>query len=373
MQTLRKPDSIYIYYFVLLAMPFPTESQALHAWHLRNDYLWIDTPLIVSAPMRLISTCPLAIAVSHAGGLGFLGIGTDVSSLKPLLESVTSSFKSEPIANAPPGVLPIGIGFICWGVDLNIVISDIEAAPLKPAAAWLFAPQKPEDIPVWANGIRKASNNKTKIWVQVGTVAMAVDVAKRCKPDVLVIQGSDAGGHGLAQSSSIISLLPECTDALASEGFGDIPLIAAGGITEARGAAAAKILGASGVCMGTRFLASPEAAISEGYKKAVVNTKDGGVSTARTTVYDKLRGTTGWPQTYNARGVLNQSFWDSKSGMNEEENKSLYQKAIQLGDDGWGEKGRMTTYAGTGVGLIHSMKPAGDIVKEVRTLAQTLQ
>jgi nitronate monooxygenase len=160
-------------------------------------------------------------------------------------------------------------------------------------------------------------------------------------------------------------LLPECADALAKDGYGDIALIATGGIVDGRGVAAASTLGASGVCMGTRFLASPEAAIGEGYRDAIVDAKDGGVATARTTVYDRLRGTVGWPETYNGRGVLNQSFRDHAHGMSEDESKKLYEGAMKLGDREWGDNGRMTTYARTGVGLIHRVLPAGDIVREV--------
>ena len=159
---------------------------------------------------------------------------------------------------------------------------------------------------------------------------------------MLVIQGSDAGGHGLAKSSSIITLLPECVDALASHGFGAIPIIAAGGIVDGRGVAAAIVLGASGVCMGTRFLASPEAQIANGYRKDILRARDGGVSTGRTSLYDKLRGTVGWPEGYNGRGVLNESFWDAGKGMGEDENKKLYEEALKLGDEGWGKKGRVT-------------------------------
>lgn len=194
---------------------------------------------------------------------------------------------------------------------------------------------------------------------------MAVELARSCKPDVLVIQGADAGGHGLANSSSIITLLPECADTLQKEGFGHIPLIAAGGIVDGRGVAAALTLGASGVCIGTRFLASHEALITKGYQEAVLQAKDGGVSTGRTTLYDRLRGTHGWPKSFDGRGVLNQSFWDHEKGMNEEENTKLYEEAVKQGDAGWGEQGRMTTYAGTGVGLIHQSMPAGEIVSEV--------
>lgn len=315
--------------------------------------------------MRLIATCPLANAVTRAGGLGFLGAGTDVSTLSDMLKEATFSFQTSPLPKTPDGILPIGVGFICWGADLSVTLSVIEAASLKPAAAWLFAPQDPRELLSWTERIRKASNGLTKIWIQVGTVASGSEVAKSCKPDVLVIQGADAGGHGLVQSSSIITLLPECVDDLARGGFGHIPLIATGGIMDGRGVAAALALGASGVCMGTRFLASPEAVISNGYRNAVVQARDGGVTTARTTVYDRVRGTHGWPESYNARGVLNESFWDSQKGMSEEENATLYAEALKMGDEGWGEKGRMTTYAGTGVGLVKKVLPAGEIVQEV--------
>ncbi|KAG4436244.1 hypothetical protein IFR05_008263 [Cadophora sp. M221] len=336
-----------------------------HTETLKAQYPWTLSPLIVSAPMRLIATCPLANAVTRTGGLGFLGAGTDVSTLSSLLSEATMSFQTTPLPQTPDGILPIGVGFICWGADLSITLSVLEAAPLKPAAAWLFAPQHPKELVSWTESVRKCSGGKTKIWIQVGTVASALEVAKSCKPDVLVIQGADAGGHGLVQSSSIISLLPECVDALAREGFEHIPLIATGGIVDGRGVAAALTLGGSGVCMGTRFLACPEAVISEGYQKAVIQAGDGGVTTARTTVYDKVRGTHGWPESYNARGVLNQSFWDSQKGMAEEENVKLYEEAVKMGDEGWGQNGRMTTYAGTGVGLVKKVMPAGDVVKEV--------
>jgi nitronate monooxygenase len=315
--------------------------------------------------MRLISTAPLAVAVSRASGLGFLGAGTDVNTLSSLLQNTKTVLESSSIPNTPSGILPIGVGFICWGADLDAACQVIRDEPLKPAAVWLFAPKETRDLVLWTGEIRKSSDGKTKIWIQVGTVALAVEIAKSCKPDVLVIQGADAGGHGLVKSSSIITLLPETADALKAEGFGSIPLIATGGIVDGRGVAAAMTLGASGVCMGTRFLASPEAAIAEGYRKDIIKAKDGGVSTARTSLYDKLRGTTGWPEIYSGRGVLNHSFWDHENGMDDEANRVLYERALQMGDAGWGDQGRMTTYAGSGVGLVEKVMPAGEIVNEV--------
>lgn len=341
-----------------------------HEQALQSQYPWVTLPLITSAPMRLIATAPLSLAVSKSQGLGFLGAGTDSSAVFKLLDDAMIANRAAPIQNVPSGILPVGIGFICWGANLQEALSVIADAPLKPAAAWLFAPEHISDLSAWSEGIRIASEGRTKIWIQVGTVANCLEIARDCTPDVLVIQGSDAGGHGLAQSSSIMTLLPECSDALQKAGYGHIPLIATGGIVDGRGFAASIALGASGVCLGTRFLASPEAVISQGYREAVVKASDGGVSTARTTLYDKLRGTLGWPSTYNGRGIVNQSFWDYVTGMGEDENRKLYEEAVTQGDAGWGDSGRMTTYAGTGVGLIREVKPARDIVEEVRNDAK---
>lgn len=343
---------------------------ASHLETLKSQYPWTSTPLIASAPMRAISGSGLANTVSSASGLGFIGAGTDLSNFEQTLSECISSFQRSPILNSIPGTVPIGAGFLCWGASLSVALSVISKAELKPAAAWLFAPKETKDLVQWSEGIRKVSNGKTRIWIQVGTVAMAIEAARSCSPDVLVIQGSDAGGHGLAKSSSIITLLPECVDSLEKEGFGRIPLIAAGGIVDGRGVAAAIVLGASGVSMGTRFLVAPEAIIAKGYQDAVINAKDGGVSTGRTGLYDILRGIPGWPNEYNGRGVLNCSFWDHEEGMEEKENIRLYEEAVKMGDAGWGNNGRMCTYAGTGVGLVHKPQSAGEIVAEVSKQAK---
>src|SRR5437763_563577 len=78
------------------------------------------------------------------------------------------------------------------------------------------------------------------------------------KPDVLVMQGLDAGGHGWEKGAGVISLVPEAVDALEENGFAHIHVLAAGGIVDGRGVAAALALGAEGVVMGTRFLGALE-------------------------------------------------------------------------------------------------------------------
>ena len=327
-------------------------------------YPWIRNPIIVSAPMRLIALAPLAVAVAKAGGFGFLAAGTDTSDLKAELERARNLLQKSPIKRVDPTILPIGVGFLNWGANLNTALEAIKMH--TPAAVWFFAPKRNEDLIDWTEKVRKMTGGRTKVWVQIGSVTDALHVAQACAPDVLVVQGADAGGHGLAQGAGIVSLLPEVADALADMGMSHIPLLAAGGIVEGRGTAACLALGASGVVMGTRFLASKEANITKGYQANVLRTRDGGLTTTRTSVYDILRGTTGWPDRYDARGIINQSFLDSQNGVSIEDNKTLYNEALQKGDKSWGENGRLTAYAGSGVGLVKEVVSAQGIVEEVR-------
>ena len=331
---------------------------------MNQAYPWLRNPIIVSAPMRLIALAPLAVAVAKAGGFGFLAAGTDTSDLKAELERARDLLQKSPIKGADPSILPIGVGFINWGVNLDTALEAIET--YTPAAVWFFAPKRNQDLIEWTEKVREVTGGRTKVWIQIGTVTDALHVAQTCAPDVLIVQGADAGGHGLAQGAGIISLLPEVADALADVELSHIHLIAAGGIVEGRGTAACLALGASGVVLGTRFLASQEANIANGYQDHVLRTRDGGLATVRTSVYDILRGTTGWPDRYNGRGIINQSFLDAQHGVSIGENRTLYNEALQKGDKGWGENGRVTAYAGSGVGLVKEVMPAQGIVEELR-------
>jgi nitronate monooxygenase len=265
-----------------------------------------------------------------------------------------------------PYTLPVGVGFINWGASLDDALSVL--GKYRPAAVWFFAPKDLKSLESWTSSVRKASP-ETKIWIQIGSVNEAL-TALQVKPDVIVVQGTDAGGHGLARGASLVTLLPEVDDAVTAfyqkEGGSKPILLGAGGVTESRGAAAAFALGASGVVLGTRLLASKEANIAKGYQDEVLRASDGGQTTVRTKVYDNLRGTTGWAETHNARGIINKSFTDAIEGMPDEENKRLYEEETKKGDSGWGIENRMTTYAGSGVGLIKEVKGAAEIVNEVR-------
>ena len=338
---------------------------------LQKDYPWTKAPLIAGAPMRLIALSAMATEISSAGGLGFVGAGSDVSEADAILTDVRKRVSQEPSLRDVRDVLPVGVGFLIWAGEKLLRESLPILEKYRPAAIWLFAPNNSDELVRWTEETRRVTTGKTKTWIQIGTVSDAVEVTRLCKPDVLVIQGVDAGGHGLQHGSGLIPLLPEVDDAVTAlcqeERIPKPSLVAAGGILEPRTAASALALGASGLVLGTRLLASPEANIKPGYQNAVLSASDGGVTTQRGKLYDSLRGTTDWPARYGGRSVLNQSWYDAERGMGWEENKRLHDEALKrAGDAGWGEKGRLTTYAGTGVGLVREVMGAGEIVEEVR-------
>ncbi|KAM0342970.1 hypothetical protein ACHAPU_009000 [Fusarium lateritium] len=318
--------------------------------------------------MRVMSGPHLALAISKAGGLGFIGpgakpedTGKDLATVRELLRN------SQPNKFPSADVLPVGVGFQLWNGDLNSAVQAVREH--KPCAAWLFAPrQGQEELDQWTSQIRSAYSN-IQVWIQIGTVQESIEAAKSAhRPDALVIQGAEAGGHGRATDGlGIMALFPEVADQVRDSGMS---LFAAGGIADGRGVAAALSLGATGVVMGTRFLAATEARISKGYQQEVVRATDGAQCTTRTMLYNHLRGTMGWPEQYSPRGIVNQSFHDHQAGVDFEELKKRHDKAVQSGDEGWGPAGRLATYAGGAVGLIHDVQDAEIIMKNVQAEAK---
>ena len=325
--------------------------------------------------MRMISLASFAVQISRAGGLGFLSAGSDATNLgngdlASVLEEAKTKCANIPHLGNVKDVLPIGVGFLCWAGEKLLRDSLPALEEYVPAAVWFFAPNNNDELVRFTAGVRRVTKGKTKVWIQVGSVANALEVTKTCRPDVLIVQSQDAGGHGLHNAAGLIPLFPEINDGVTTLALEErIPkpaLVAAGGILESRTAAAALSLGASGVVMGTRYLVSPETNIMQGYRNDVLTSTDGGQQTQRTKLYDQLRGTTDWPAEYGGRGVVNRSFYDHLKGMGLEENKRRYDKALEKGDGGWGEDGRLTTYAGTGVGLATKVQGAAEITEEVR-------
>ncbi|KAF2103873.1 dehydrogenase [Rhizodiscina lignyota] len=320
---------------------------------LQSTYPWTSHPIVVGAPMRILSGPALAVAVSHAGGIGFIGPGAKPTDLEPALKQASSlisqSTHLSKHINKGSKLLPIGIGFQTWAGSLATAARILSDPSIQPAAVWLFAPRHGQnELDEWSEAICSASPD-TQIWIQVASVSDALAAAHSSqKPDVL---------------------LPEVVDALSgSASTSSIPLVAAGGIIDSRGYAAALTLGASAATLGTRLLAASEAIINPGYQAHVLSATDGGQSTVRTQLYNHLRGTTDWPAPFDARGLINQSWRDHEAGVAFEKNKSLHDELLKKdgGKGAWGEQGRTATYAGTGIGLVRSVKPAGEVVEEVR-------
>lgn len=309
----------------------------------------------------------MAVQVSAAGGLGFIGppakIGDAASDLTKATELVAAS-SSQVLQShqAESGTLPVGIGFQTWATDLQEALMTLERN--KPCAVWLFAPRNGQkELDEWVDELRKLVPG-CQIWIQVGTLEEAISAAEsQSAPDVLVVQGAEAGGHGRATDGmGIQALLPEIADAIAKT---NIPIIAAGGIVDGRGLAAALSLGAAGGAMGTRFLAAKEARISPGYQNEVLRVRDAAKNTVRTHLYNHLRGTYGWPEQFAPRTVINKSWIEHETGVAFEELKRRHDAASSSGQ-GWGPDGRLATYVGAAVGLVREVKPAGSIVSDVR-------
>lgn len=313
------------------------------------------------------STPALAASVSRAGGIGFLAGGASLDALDKNLQQVSSLFNESGNANYPEGILPIGIGFQVWTCDVKVAVSVVRRH--VPAIIWLFAPKEDHELATWSKEVRDVSDQRTRIWVQVGTLHEAQRAVELASPDVLVLQGSDAGGHGLVKSASIISLVPEVVDWLARSNL-DIPVLAAGGIVDGRGVASGLSLGAIGAVMGTKFLASNEAGIAKGWQRELIKTTDGGSSTIRSTLCDRLKEIHGWPEIFDGRAIANKGHDDEKDGMSDRDNIALYKQEQAQGDSAWGTHGRMVTYAGTGVGIIQEVKPAEEIVRSVMSDAK---
>ncbi|MFI7004777.1 NAD(P)H-dependent flavin oxidoreductase [Nocardia sp. NPDC050175] len=249
-------------------MPFRTALTELFA--LRHP--------IVSAPMGGVAGGALAAAVSNAGGLGLVGSG-DRDWLTRELSIVADTARSA-----------WGVGFLSWAVDLDTVRWVLDE--YRPRAVMLsFGDPAP-----FVEAVRAAG---AALMVQVtdhDEARRAVDVGA----DVIVAQGGEAGGHGAGRST--MTMVPTVAD-LAHP----TPVLAAGGIADGRGLAAALALGAAGVMVGTRFEATHEAVLMPEQAKAIVAAR--GHDTSRNRVFDIARRSP-WPSKYTARMLRNEFFDD---------------------------------------------------------------
>ena len=241
--------------------------------------LGIKHPIVLAA-MDLVADARLALAVSQAGGFGFLGAGYgDAAWLERELGKVGE-------VNAQLQQ-PFGVGFITWSLARQPHLLDWTLTA-KPRAIWLsFGDPEPF--------VRRVKRAGALVVCQIQNVRMAIDaVAKGA--DIIVAQGGEAGGHGISQGS--FTLVPEVVDALGDK----VPVLLAGGAADGRGLAAAIMLGAQGIVMGTRFHASVEAAGYEAPKQRIVSAS--GDETVRSVVFDISRNNV-WPHPFTGRCLAN--------------------------------------------------------------------
>ncbi|ROW00846.1 hypothetical protein VMCG_06557 [Cytospora schulzeri] len=332
-------------------------------------------PVIISAPMLGVSNGTLAANVSKAGGFGTVPAGFDLTPGSAQLRALDAELQTARALLGLSGLTltpaPIGVGFITCHESVSRFRET--ALPILekylPQAVWLFAP----DPDVAAAGSPRAHpgiiealhEHGMKVFVQVGTVAAARE-AVGDGADIIVAQGVDAGGHQFAAGCGVISLVPEIRAMLDEEFAGrDVALVAAGGISDPGAVVAAIALGADGVVMGTKFIISKESSASEYRRKAILEAKDGGITTIKSTFHDDVLGIGIWPKMYDGRAIITDSYRDHASGVSLEENKAKFEAAKDAGDDS-----RQVTWSGTGVGLVRDAIPAADIVRNTQAAAR---
>ncbi|RDI52156.1 NAD(P)H-dependent flavin oxidoreductase [Nocardia mexicana] len=297
---------------------------------------------IALAPMGGVAGGALAAAVSEGGGLGLIGGGGgDREKLAPELALARDATEK-----------PWGIGFLLWGLTPDVLAWALE---FEPAAVLLsFGDPAP-----FADRIRAAN---TKLIVQVTDMdeaRRAVDVGA----DIIVAQGRDAGGHSGGKPMGTMSFVPAVVDLA-----GATPVLAAGGIADGRGLAAALALGASGALIGTRFEASLEALVSAEVSKALLDAH--GADTERNRTLDIARESP-WPDRYPARTLRN-DFLDEWRDRDDELRADEAARREYREFAARNDLTAVPVWAGQGVGLVTSVEPAADIVPAIATAAERI-
>lgn len=303
-----------------------------------TDMFGLDHPIVLG-PMGGVAGGRLAAAVSNAGGLGMVGGGYgDPDWLDTELALVKAQTNR-----------PWGVGLITWSIGDGILEFALRA---KPHAVMLsFGDPSP-----YASAIKAAG---CKLICQVQDVAGAVQ-ARKAGADIIVAQGTEGGGHGGARGT--MPLVPAVIDA-----SGTVPVVAAGGIADGRGLAAALMLGAHGALLGTRFYASREALGHDQAKQRIVNAE--GEQTQRTRVFDIVRGYD-WPNGYTGRALHNafMSRWTGKEDELAEQSATVSPEFWAAASDG--DYDTAMVWAGEVVDLIHKVESAGDLVARIGAQAE---
>lgn len=292
-----------------------------------TELLGIQYP-VIQGGMAWVAEHNLAAAVSNAGGLGI------IAAANAPVEYVRGEIrKVKEMTDKPFGV--------------NIML-------LSPYAAEIAQFVVEEKVPVVTTGAGNPGPYM-KMWKDAGIIVIPVvasvalaKMMQRGGADAVIAEGCESGGH--IGESTTMTLVPQVVDAV------DIPVIAAGGVGDGRGFAAAMMLGASGVQMGTRFLVSKECVIHQNYKDRVLKAKDiDTVVTARST---------GHPVRQLRNKMTREYLRMEKEGCSFEEMESLtigsLRKAVQEGDADFG-----SMMSGQIAGMVNKEQSCQEMIAEI--------
>ncbi len=286
----------------------------------------------------------LASAVSKAGGLGLIGgaYGDE--------EWISDQFDAA-------GDEQVGCGFITWSLKEMPQLLD-HVLERKPSAVFLSFGNP-------AQFVEQIKTANLPIICQIQTLRdakHAIDVGA----DIIVAQGAEAGGHG--EKRATFTLVPEVADYISAHAP-DTLLCAAGGVGDGRGLAAALMLGADGVLVGSRFWASKEALVHPKMLQAAIDAN--GDETIRTNVVDVVRNIL-WPERYDAR-ILRNEFSDKWHHDIDGLKANLQAESEKWGDAlAVGQASIANAFVGEVAGIIRDIKPASEILSDIVCEAEVL-
>ena len=299
-----------------------------------TELLGIEYP-IIQGGMAWVAEYHLAAAVSEAGGLGIIGAG-----------GAPASFVREQIQKAKEITKkPFGVNIMLMNPEADAIAQIVVDEGVKVVTTGAGNPGK--YMAMWKEaGI--------KVIPVVASVALA-KMMERAGADAVVAEGTESGGH--IGEATTMTLVPQVVDAV------NIPVIAAGGIADGRGFAAAMMFGAQAVQMGTRFVVAKESIVHENYKQKVVAAKD---------IDSEVTGrSTGHPVRCIRNKMTREYLKMEKEGASLEELEKVtlgsLRKAVVEGDvvDG-------TLMAGQIAGLVKKEQTCAEMIQEIMTQAENL-
>jgi len=307
------------------------------------DMLGIEHPIALGG-MGSIYAPDLVSAVSNAGGLGAMGC----HSLSPeQIRTGTAAIRDK--TNKP-----FALNFLIFDMHEDSFAAALELRPAVIAFAW---PRPNQELRPLIDRAHRAGAKVTFMAGGVPEARRAVDAGA----DIVIAQGTEGGGHVSWQAS--LPLIPMVVDAVAP-----VPVLAAGGIADGRGLAAALALGADGALLGTRFLASAESPLHPNFKQAIVEAD--GHDTLLSEIPDIAAGKV-WPGAMS-RSKRNRfiEHWAGREWalrQNQAEALAEVQEARKRGD-----RDEAPLSMGQDAGLIHDIAPAGEIVQRIAREAEKI-